>query len=187
MFTKKENQKKIFVILQPSIVKLSKIGDDIEYISKKGLGNLDYNIKKTDIMKDLMDQLFPQVDKTDKTSKLYMLSMMTVRLAEYLIGVRQLDDRDNWGNKQLVSAGKSLELLFSSVWREAINKAQNEIDEKHLSGLKNAQRAIDPSFITDNFIESFTPNNWGLQTAYLTKENITDILKRDSILSYILI
>ena len=184
LFTKPEYKKKIFVALQPSIAKLSKIGDDIEYISKKkGLGDLPYEIRKGDIMKDLMNQLFPQVDADQVTIKLYMLSMMIGRLVEYLVGARELDDRDNWGNKQLVTAGKSLELLFSSIWKEAMLNVQTEIDEKKLSGLKAAQRAINHSFITDNFIESFTANNWGVQTSYLTKENITDILKRDSILS----
>lgn len=184
LFTKKEYAKKIYVALQPSIVKLTKVGDDIEYVSKKkGLGDLPYEIRRTEIMKDLLAQLFPQVESNNTTVKLYMLSMMIARISEVFIGVRELDDRDNWGNKQLVTAGKSLELLFSSIWKEAIQNAQLEIEDKKLSGLKAVQRVLNPSFITDNFIESFTANNWGVQSSYLTKENITDILKRDSILS----
>ena len=184
LFTKPEYMKKIFVVLQPSFVKLSKIGDDIEYVSKKmGLGNIDYSIRKADIMTDLTNQLFPQVPAEDITRKLYMLSMMVVRLVEYLTGFRDLDDRDNWGNKQLVTAGKSLELLFSSIWREGLIKAQDEIETKKLNGLEAARRALDPSFVTDNFIESFNANKWGVQSSFMAKENITDFLKRDSILS----
>jgi len=56
LFTKPEYQKKIYVILQPNLVKLSKIGDDIEYISKKkGMVDIAYNIKKTYIMKELLN------------------------------------------------------------------------------------------------------------------------------------
>lgn len=184
LFTKRENLKKMFVELQPTFVKLSKVGDDIDYISKKkGLGNLDYAIRKADIMKDLLDQLFPQIPNSNIPGKLYMLSIMTVRFLEYLIGVRNLDDRDNWGNKQLTSAGKSLELLFATIWKELINKSQDEINNKKLNGLKAVQRTLDPSFITDNFIESFTANNWGLQSSHMAKENITDILKRESVLA----
>jgi DNA-directed RNA polymerase beta subunit/intein/homing endonuclease len=182
-FTKKENTKRIIVAVQPSFVKLYKIGDDIEYISKKkGLGNLDYNIRKSDILKDLLSQLFPQVPANDIQGKLYMLSIMTIRLLEYLIGVRELDDRDDYANKQIVSGGKSLELLFASIWRELIIKAQDEISDNNLSGLKAVQRVLDPSFITDNFIESFTANKWGVQSSFMAKENITDFLKRDSVL-----
>jgi len=186
LFTKPENVKKMFVALQPSLVKFSKIGDDIEYISKKkGLGDLDYEIRKADIMRDLLNQLFPQISVENIQGKIYMLSIMTVRLLEYLIGVRKLDDRDNWGNKQLVTAGKSLELLFASIWRETTAFIQKEIDEKKLNGLAPVKASLRPAFITDNFIESFTANNWGVQSAnsYMKKENITDILKRDSVLS----
>ena len=186
LFTKPEYQKKIYVVLQPNLVKLSKIGDDIEYISKKkGMGDLDYNIKKTDIMKELLNQLFPQISPENIEGKLFMLSMMIVRLTEYLIGVRALDDRDNWGNKQLATAGKSMELLFTSIWKEIINSTQSDITEKKLNSLSSVKASFRPSFITDNFIESFTANNWGVQAAssYMKKENITDILKRDSVLS----
>lgn len=187
LFVKPAYRKKVYVLLQPTLVKLSKIADDIDYISKKkNLGNTEYIIRKTDIMNDLYKQLFPQIStesNTHVTERLYMLSMMASRFLEYLAGARGLDDRDNWGNKQLVSAGKSLELLFSSIWKTVILAAQKEIEDKKLNGLNAAKHSINTSFITDNFIESFTQGNWGVKSSYLTKENITDILKRDSILS----
>lgn len=184
LFTKAENRKKIFVALQPSFIKLYKHGDDIEYISKKvGTSKLDYNIRKTNIMNDLLNQLFPQISPDDIQRKIYMLSIMVIRLVEYIIGARELDDRDNWANKQLVTAGKSMELLFSSVWREMIKNAQEEINNKKLTGLNSVKKILETSFITDNFIESFTANNWGLQSSFMTKENITDFLKRDSVLA----
>ena len=186
LFTKPEYHKKFYVILQPNIVKLSKIGDDIEYISKKtGTGDLDYNIKKSNIMQELKNQLFPQVEHDNIQGKIYMLSIMIARIAEYLIGVRNLDDRDNWGNKQLATAGKSMELLFSSIWKELINSIQEEIGTKNLNSINSVKAAFHANFITDNFIESFSANKWGVQSknSYMKKENITDILKRDSILS----
>ncbi len=183
-FTKPEYRKRMFVALQPSYIKLSKVGDDIEYISKKkGIGDIDYDMKKATIMNDLINQLFPQIPAENIEDKLNMLSIMTVRLLEYLIGVRELDDRDNWGNKQLVSAGKSLERLFSSIWRELIKIIQNEVSTKNLHGLEAVKRLLKPSFITENFVNSFTANNWGVKSSYLPKENITDFLKRDSNLS----
>ena len=183
-FTKPQYVKRMFVALQPTFVKLSKVGDDIEYISKKkGMGDQAYVVKKNSIMNDLINQLFPQVPADDIETKLDMLSIMTVRLLEYIIGVRELDDRDNWGNKQLISAGKSLERLFSSIWKELINRTQDQITSKKLHGLQSVKIEINSGFITDNFVESFTANNWGVQTSYLPKENITDILKRDSVLA----
>ena len=184
LFTKREYIKKIWVQLQPTFVRLAQIGDDIEYIAKnKGLGDLSYNIKKFEILKDLKNELFSHIPSNNIKQKLYMLSIMVARMTEYLIGVRKLDDRDNWGNKRLESAGRSLEQLFGNIWREIVVRAQDSIDTKNLQGLLSVKREIDPSFIADNFVSSFTANNWGVQGSYMPKENITDILKRDSITS----
>lgn len=182
LFTKKEYIKKIWVQLQPTFVKLAQVGDDIEHISKKkGLGNMDYGIKQSSIMRDLKNELFSHIPPENITQKLYMLSIMIARYAEYLIGVRKLDDRDNWGNKRLESAGRSLEQLFGNIWREVVTKAQDTIDTKGLQGLQSVKREINPSFIADNFVSSFNSNNWGVQGSYMPKENITDNLKRDSV------
>lgn len=181
MFTKKEYIKKIWVQLQPTFVETSQVANDIDYIAKKkGMGDLPYNIKESSILNDLKNQLFPQVPVHNIRQKLMMLSMMVARFTEFLIGVRQLDDRDNWGNKRLESAGRSLEQLFANIWREVVTKAQDTINDRGLKGLQSVRREIDPSFITDNFASSFTPGNWGVQSAYKAKENITEILKRDA-------
>jgi DNA-directed RNA polymerase II subunit RPB2 len=181
LFTKKEYIKKIWVQLQPTFVRLSQIGDDIEYIAKlKGMGDMDYGIKRSNIMTALQNELFSHIPSTNIEQKLYMLSIMVARMAEYLIGVRKLDDRDNWGNKRLESAGRSLEQLFGNIWREVVTRAQTSIDDKGLQGLQSVRRELDPAFIIDNFVSSFTANNWGVQGSYMPKENITEILKRDS-------
>jgi DNA-directed RNA polymerase beta subunit len=182
LFTKKEFIKKIWVQLQPTFVKLGQVGDDIEHIArKKGLGNMDYGIKQSSIMRDLTNELFPNIPPTNITQKLYMLSIMVARYAEYMIGERTLDDRDNWGNKRVENAARSLEQLFGNIWKETIMKAQDTIDVKGLQGLQSVKREINPSFIADNFVSSFNSNNWGVQGSYMPKENITDTLKRDSI------
>jgi len=182
LFTKKEYIRKIWVQLQPTFVKLAQVGDDIEHISKKkGLGNMDYGIKRASIMRDLKNELFPHIPPENITQKLYMLSIMVARYAEYLIGERRLDDRDNWSNKRLESAGRSLEQLFGNIWRDVVTKAQDTIETKSLQGLQSVKREINSSFIADNFVSSFNSNNWGVQGSYMPKENITDTLKRDSV------
>lgn len=183
MFTKPEYRKKILVQLQASLIELTKIGDDIEYISsKKGLGDIGYEIRKSSITNDLKNELFPHISPDNITRKLYMLSIMIIRFSEYLIGVRNLDDRDNWGNKRLESAGRSLEQLFTSIFKEVIIRGQDAIN-KGRHNLQAVYRGLHPTFITDNFVSSFTANNWGVQGSFMTKENITDALKRESHLS----
>lgn len=184
LFVKDKNKRKVSVQLQPTILELTRIGDAIEYISEnKGLGNLDYGIKKDMIMNHLKDELFTHISPKNIITKLYMLSIMIARYAEYMIGGRKLDDRDNWGNKRVESAGRSLEQLFSGIWKQMIMNINDSIDKNPSAGLKSIQRLIDTSLVTTSFVSSFSSNNWGVQGSYMAKENITDILKRESLLS----
>ena len=183
-FTSNRWIKKLWVQLQPTFVELSQIGDDIEHIAtQKGIGNIDRGQKISDIMTSIKKELFPQIPPDNIEQKLNMLSMMVVRLAEYMIGVRDLDDRDNWGNKRLESAGRSIEQLFGNIWRDHITNAQDKINENRISGLNAVIRELKPSFISDNFESSFQSNNWGVKGSYMPKENITDQLSRESILA----
>ena len=181
LFIDPQYVKKAWVQLQPTFVELSQITDDIEYISKKkGLGDMEYTMKKSTILKDLKNDLFPNVPSENINTKLYMLSIMISRFVEYLIGIRPLDDRDNWGNKRIESAGRSLEQLFAGVWRELNTRIQDALDKKESPNLKDVYLHLNASFITDNFVNSFTANNWGVKGSYMPKENITDHLKRDT-------
>jgi len=179
LFTKPEYYKKIWVQFQPTMVRLRQVGDDIEFISKKkGLGNMARSIQQSSIMNSLKNELFTNIPAGNILQKLYMLSIMVSRMLENMIGVRKLDDRDNWGNKRLESSGRSLEQLFGNIWREVMTRAQDSIDVKGLQGLQSVKLEIKSSFIEDNFVSSFNSNNWGVQGSYMTKENITDNLER---------
>jgi DNA-directed RNA polymerase II subunit RPB2 len=182
LFSKKKYNNKIFVILQNTFASTADIGDPIEYISKyfKNVKDLPYNIRKNSILNDLRNELFPQIPPENLTQKIYMLSIMIVRLAEYMIGVRKLDDRDNWAIKQLLTAGNSLEELFTGIWRDVRLKIQ----DKNPSNLRSLADIIlnRSSSITDNFVYSFTANNWGAKGSTM-KQNITEQLDRKSTIS----
>jgi len=179
LFSKKKYNNKIFVVLQNTFAATAQIGDPIEYISKyfKNIKDLPHNIRKNAILNDLRNELFPQIPGDNLTQKIYMLSIMIVKLAEYMIGVRKLDDRDNWAIKQILSAGNSLEELFSSIWRDIRLKIQ----DKNPSNLRALADVIlnKSSSITDNFVSSFTANNWGAKGSSM-KQNITEKLDRKS-------
>lgn len=177
LFAKKQHHSKIYAALQNSFQSMSQIGDDIEYISRrlKNMKDLDYGIKRSSIMNDLITELFPQIPANNIRQKLFMLAIMVVRFAEYMIGVRGLDDRDNWGNKQLLTAGRSMEDLFNSIWREVTNKA-NDSKPANLGALA---RNIHANIVTDTFVSSFTANNWGVKASRM-KQNITEQLERKS-------
>lgn len=188
LFVKDEWKRLVWVKLQPSFIQLMQIGDDFNNLSQKmghNLKKVDYNVRKGKILKSLLRDLFPQVrEKTMGETiykKLLMLSMMTARYVEHLAGLRPLDDRDNWGNKRLETAGRSMEQLFSVMLKMIMSKAQESLNKRRDVKLTDVKNTFDGSIITDNFVSAFAPDRWGVKGSHTKKENITEALKPDNL------
>lgn len=199
-FTRPEWVKKIWIILQPSFLKLAMVGDDFKYLSdKRGTpASVTESERRSSILNSLQEELFPQIKvyprpgETEQeirrrliVRKLEMLSIMVVRLAEVLAGVRKPDDRDDWANKRLETAARAMEQLFNGLFSGPngyMQKTEDMIKNKNYTWQNVKSAFAYHSIITDGFVSSFNSNNWGPKGAY-SKENITDVLKRDNILA----
>jgi len=190
----KKYKNKVSLNLVSSFNELINIGDDdIDDIEqKKGrLSEEEMSVpeKKKMIIEMIDNEIFPHMIDDTTESKIFLLSMMIARFCEYRIGVRKLDDRDDWGNKQATTAGRSLEYLFNQVVkyifdniqlgvRELISKGEsiNLSYVKKMFGLKKKD-------VTDTFYDSFGVAQWGLKAPQHNKqEGMTDIFKRESVL-----
>lgn len=120
-------------------------------------------------------------------AKLQMLSILCARYAEYLNNMRPADSRDSWGNKRIVSAGPAMEHLFNQSWTlvivgELIQYLSTvTVNQQESFNLKSALSRMS-NVISQTFIGSFTPNQWGVKGSIM-KENMTDILKNENILA----
>lgn len=186
LFTKPEWKKKIWFILQPTFVDLMTSGDPIKEISDKigGLKKESYDEKRKIIVDNIDQQLFPQMTGEQPINKLYLLSIMVARYAEFLSGLTKLDDRDNWGNKKLETAGKSMEQLFNGLYNKFVDSIEKSLFEKSIETptLESIKLSLPLSIIGAEFLGAFNANNWGVKGSYM-KENITDVLKREGPLS----
>ena len=113
--------------------------------------------------------------------KLRMLAFMLIRFVETLIGKRDMDNRDSWSNKRLASAAKNLERLFSKSWHITLDRIQSEITEDKITTFTQVAAQLDSysNKITNEFVNSFSGNSWGIKGSYV-KENITQTLDRKS-------
>jgi len=127
----------------------------------------------------LIEQLFPNMVNAPIAHKLRQLSLMIAVYLEYILGYRKPDDRNSWSNKRVETAGRSLEQLFVGVWAKVISTAEASIVKLRSIDVKSISRSFDPIIMEQNLIGSFEPNSWGVKSSYV-KENITDILKRES-------
>lgn len=202
-FTKDEWKRKVWFTLQPSIGALYNIGDDVEDINikrmeREKIRTMSIDEQKKEILEEVHKELFPQMNQEEnfQQKKLYMFAMMVVRFAEYLAGLRPLDDRDNWSNKRLETAGRSLETLFGGfdgLWKNIIDgkqgpnpnglKAQlaSSKNVHNLSLVKTILESLIVEGITENFISAYGPNAWGSKGSHV-KENITEALQRKSLI-----
>lgn len=181
-FVKPTSLRRVYFALQPSFLKYLAIGNDVEYIAKKrGTTGLSPEAKQLAIVGSTIEDLFPQVPNDQLETKLNMLSIMVAHLAENLTGDRDFDDRDHWGNKCLDSAAKAMEQLFMGLWNKTLEEVRRKFQTK-IRSFEDVVREIGQNTITTEFVSSFASNNWGIKEKY-QKQNITDLLKRDSLIA----
>ena len=186
-FVKEEDREKVKFALYPSIAKFNTIKDCWSYLlnkrtkimnkkmeaAKKRKKNLNVEAMKDSkerIFRDILNDLFPNVQQSDKVEHLSMIIAKTVLC---MLGIRASDNRDGWENKSLQAPAHALEQLFNALWTNFI-----EGDTKE--GLPNINHQV----ITDGFISAFAPNGWGIKGSN-RKENIVVALIRESVISVV--
>lgn len=105
----------------------------------------------------LINELFPHYPKEDVSGKLEMLSKMVAQTVEYLIGVRTLDNRDDWYNKRTVTAGKLVEQLFRRTWNNFLLALKDVAKESRVydRATELLRQKVETPVRT-----SFTPGKW---------------------------
>jgi DNA-directed RNA polymerase beta subunit len=126
-----------------------------------------------------MDGLMPIL-----TTKTRMLASMVVKYVDFKNGYRKPDDRDFWGNKQLIDPGKHLAKALARVWKSMATNIQNNVTSKRLTTALQIKNAISQNYMSEQFVNSynkelFITNKGQRETA------IVDTLKRENILSAI--
>lgn len=180
VFVRDEWKKKVMHMLHQSFIEYIMAGDDLQNIAKlKGIER----ITMEEVLQMLKRDLFPHMRDSDDQKRLFLLAIMIARYAEFMAGLRGLDDRDSWANKRLESAGRMLEQLFEGLWNVMIDQTEEALKKQTRAEFKldQVRRAIAPSVrgLSDQFISAFSSNNWGIKTSPY-KENVTDVLKRDA-------
>ena len=120
-----------------------------------------------------------------KLQKANLLAYMTAHNCQCQLG-KECDNKDNWMNKRLVTAGTSIELFFNSVWEAFIKGAiEKNINLNFTNTTCNFGNIFSQNLITDAFVSTFAPGNWGFKKNAKYKVNITDNMKRETSMSVI--
>lgn len=183
-FTPPEQLRKVLIMLIPSFSRLTTVSDDYRQLAQKmGLSVTTTREQLRETMGTMFNkELFPQLneEQDSSTKKLFMLTIMIVRMAQFLAGYRKLDERDSWSNKRIDDAGKMCENLFRGLWRKMIRLVENDVHEGKIRDFTSMMNNMKANIITTEFNRSFTSTNWGITNAY-QKANVVTPPGRDSI------
>lgn len=118
-------------------------------------------------------------------AKLNMFSIMIGKLLQNLAGFIPFDDTDSWSNKSVRGAGKMIEKLFNSAFRQLTSfRNEKNLDDVNasyiISELKKTELKKN-EIITTSFQNSFTTGNWGIKKAE-PEEGVSQPLKRYNII-----
>ncbi len=188
-----ENQKRARYKLEETAFEYESIPNILLYVLEKyekDIGKIPEEEMADRVNKEFDKELYPQFSNNNKEDvvnlrlrKLEMLSIMVANHLLFLIGARSLDDRDSWSNKRIMTAGLTMERLFMTILKTAFTERINELFGKaptlNIDDIKNR---FPSKIVTETFSESFRSTGWGVRGRKL-RENITDILNRDSLLS----
>lgn len=105
-------------------------------------------------------------DQADYAIKMKLRSLiyMSVKIVEYKLGIRPLDDQDGWENKMLMVAGGHYEAQFVRMWKaQEVTIPSLQVDEVKKFFITNG------SGMTKEFIKAFTSGVWGVPRSPTTK------------------
>jgi len=128
--------------------------------------------------KILSSELFPHLGVTSTArEKGYMLGHMVNRLISTHIGMRSQDDRDNYMNKRLESAGTLMADLFRQLFKKYTDSIVTQIQTKKQNPeiLSLVSRS---KIITNGFSKCFGTGDWGVQAGSYMKVGVSQILSR---------
>lgn len=109
--------------------------------------------------------LFPHIGTDSSAStrlrKALYLGQMINRLIELVLGKREPDDRDHYGNRRLRLAGDLLAQLFRVAFRQYIEELKSALERITIrSGRINIKAFARPDIVTERIRHALATGNW---------------------------
>jgi DNA-directed RNA polymerase II subunit RPB2 len=183
--TNDENYEDYYKILNYSYEESFLITDQesaLDYISKRTLSIIDNKEKRIQsVIKILQKEFLPHlsVDEDSFGIKSYFLGYIVKKLLDTVLEKRQLDDRDNFGNKRLDLSSNLLGNMFRISFMKVIREFK-VILEKHINCNKTIfiKNDLNGKDITKDLRYAMSTGNWGSSKQKITKTGVAQTLNR---------
>lgn len=153
------------IALSPTIGEFRTIANPIKYFSDKmGVSNI--ALYEEEVMTHVKNVVFPTTP--DFSKRKVEMANIVVRLLEYMIRKRELDDRDHWGNKRIDTAGYHIMTLFTTLFTRIRRDVQNAMNQRVID-IRNIESCTVDAFnrhISEEIHKAFTGAKWGPSNSY---------------------
>lgn len=172
------NQQQIYNILSGKI-------HDKNIANSQNRNNLIFEFIVREVFKNV-----PVIYRNDQellailATKIRMLAYMVAKYVEFKNGYRQVDDRDDWGNKILVTLGGHLAKKFGFIWKLMMTNIQAKVTSNRQITAAQIERSINKNQMAEQFINSFNKELWSTVKGQ-REVTIVDSLKRDNLIASI--
>ena len=164
------NDPKIHRMLLASFEEASIIQDQHSAIQYLGSNLASTTIQGTENQIDyvrnvlLVREIFQHLGSLDEHSffaKAYLLGHMVNKCLMTVLGRRDIDDRDHFGNKRMDLAGNLIGSLFRKAFSTAVADFKSKLEKKIGGGKTINIREFDLNVITNYIKKSIATGNWG--------------------------
>ena len=144
-----------------------------------GNGNLEF-LDNIDELSDEKQEYLTDDVKKDFHNKSFFIGYMTNKLLKTFFRRRDIDDRDNYGNKRLELAGSLLGSLFRTSFNKIIKETKVELEKKKIIPSKeiNLKTDVNGSIISKDLKFALSTGNWGSSRQKITRTGVSQVLNR---------
>lgn len=150
----------------------------LQYIGMRASNPVKDNELCTYAEQILDNEIFPHMGVTStRREKVYILGHMVHKLLATYLGLRSIDDRDNYINKRVESPGVLCYELFRQLFKKYISTVLAQIERKKQfpDVMSIIPRLTD---ITKGFQHCFGTGNWGVPKNSYVRPGVAQILSR---------
>lgn len=154
--------------LLPSLLQAQEIRtreDALDYIGARIAAGQVAEARRKRAEEVLDRYLFPHLgtdpSPTTRLRKALYLGQMVCRLIELVLGRREPDDRDHYGNRRLRLAGDLLAQLFRVAFRQYVEELRSALERTTIRlGRINIRALVRPDIVTERLRHALATGNW---------------------------
>ncbi len=172
------------VLRHDESIKLNK-DDIVDWIARRGTSETDSEKRLRYVQHILSSEVLPHQGLTSTPhvlkQKRFLFGIMVRRLLSVYLGREEVDERDNYGNKRVDTAGYLCSLLFRQLFRHYL-KSQQTMLQKCAEGSKpvDIPANITGRKITAGLNYGFATGSWGVNKGGSATQGVCQLINRNS-------